>query len=177
MSGRPVGRLLDWAARLTGRRFSDNRRIVAALRGAHISTLGIASPTGGEFGMKRGFLVLLLLAMCAAMAGCTFYFGGWGTSSGKVVKVIGDGLQEPLPAVQITYTSVSDPDFKCQTQSNNEGYWTTDWLKIDRYEVQFDHPDCESIAITADVRKRGGDTPVYPHPIRMVPKEDTIIGK
>lgn len=126
--------------------------------------------------MKRGLLVFLLLAMCAAMAGCTFYFGGWGTSSGKVVKVI-DGRQEPLSAVQITYTSVSDPDFKWQTQSNNEGCWTTDWLKIDRYEVQFEHPDCESVVTTADVRERGGDTPVCPHPIRMVPKEDTIIGK
>lgn len=147
------------------------------LRGAHASTLGIASLTGGEFGMKRGLLVFLVLAVCAATAGCTFYFGGWGTSSGKVVKVIGDGLQEPLPAVQITYTSVSDPDFKYQTQSNNEGYWMTDWLKIDRYIVEFEHRECADVAITVDVRKRGGDTPVYPYPIRMVPEEDTIIGK
>jgi len=138
--------------------------------------LGIASLTGGEFGVKRGLLVFLLLAMCAAMAGCTFYFGGWGTSSGKVVKVI-DGRQELLSAVQITYTSVSDSDFKWQTQSNNEGCWTTDWLKIDRYEVQFEHPECESVVITADVRERNGDTLVYPYPICMTLKEPSIIGK
>lgn len=143
------------------------------LRGAHASTLGIASLTGGEFGMKRGLLVFLVLAVCAATAGCTFYFGGWGTSSGKVEKTTG----EPLESVQITYTSVSDPDFVQQTVSNEDGYWMTGWLKIDRYEVKFEHRECASVVITVDVRERGGDTPVYPYPIRMVPEEDTIIGK
>lgn len=118
--------------------------------------------------MKRGLLILLLLLVCAATAGCTFYFGGWGTSSGRVLKDVPGGDATPLPGVQVTYTSVSDPDLVWHGPTDGAGRWTTGWLKIDKYTAKFEHPDCESPEVTVDIRDRGADTPVGD--VRLVPK-------
>jgi len=120
--------------------------------------------------MKRGLLIFLLLLVCAATAGCTFYFGGWGTSSGQVLRVVPGGAATPLPGVQITYTSVSDPDLVWHGETGATGSWTTGWLKIDRYTAKFKHPDCESIQETVDVRDKGADTPV--DDVLLVPKKN-----
>jgi hypothetical protein len=109
--------------------------------------------------MKRGLLILLLLIVCTATAGCTFYFGGWGTSSGQVEKDVPGGVATPLPGVQITYTSVSDPDVAWYGETGDTGCWTTSWLKIDRYTAKFEYPGCESLEMTVDIRDKGADTP------------------
>ena len=121
--------------------------------------------------MKRGLLILLLLLVCAATAGCTFYFGGWGTSSGTVFgAVVANEAPEALVGVQVTYTSVSDPDLVVWHGVTDEtGSWTTSWLKIDRYTAKFEHADCESLEMTVDVRDKGADTPV--HDVLLVPKK------
>ena len=119
--------------------------------------------------MKRGLLIFLLLLVCAATAGCTFYFGGWGTSSGQVWKVVPGGAATALPGVQITYTSVSDPELVWHGVTGRTGRWTTDWLKIDRYTAKFEHPDCESLEKTVDVRDKGADTPA--EDVLLVPKK------
>ena len=126
--------------------------------------------------MKRGSLILLLFLICVATAGCTFYYGGWATSSGLVLKMAAaGGAATPLPSVQITYTSVSDPDFVWQGETDSTGHWMTPWLKIDKYTVEFDHPDCETRTVTVDVRDKGADTPVGP--IHMWPKGSSARGK
>ena len=125
--------------------------------------------TGGECGMKRGLLILLLLLVCATTVGCTFYFGGWGTSSGQVKEAVPGGAATPLPGVQITYTSVSDPDVVWHGMTGETGCWTTSWLKIDVYTAKFEHPDCESLEMTVDLRDRGADTPVGQ--VLLVPKK------
>ncbi len=119
--------------------------------------------------MKRGLLILLLFLVCAATAGCTFYFGGWGTSSGQVLKVVPGRAATALPGVQITYTSVSDPELMWHGVTDETGRWTTSWLKIDRYTAMFEHADCESLEMTVDVRDKGADTPV--HDVLLVPKK------
>ena len=119
--------------------------------------------------MKRGLLIFLLLLVCAATAGCTFYFGGWGTSSGQVLKVVPDGAPIALPGVQVTYTSVSDPDLVWRGETDGTGRWTTGWLKIDVYTAKFEHADCESLEMTVDVRDKGADTPV--DDVLLVPKK------
>ena len=119
--------------------------------------------------MKRGLLILLLLIVCTATAGCTFYFGGWGTSSGQVLKVVPGGAFTALPGVQITYTSVSDPELVWHGVTDETGCWITGWLKIDRYKALFEHPDCEGLKVDVDVRDKGADTPVGSVP--LVPKK------
>ncbi len=126
--------------------------------------------TGGECGMKRGLLILLLLLVCATTAGCTFYFGGWGTSSGTVFKAaVANEAPEALGCVQITYTSVSDPDSVWHGETDGAGRWTTSWLKIDKYIALFEHPECESRTLTVDVRDKGADNPVPP--VHLAPKK------
>ncbi len=122
--------------------------------------------------MKRGLLILLLLLVCAATAGCTFYVGGWGTSSGQVFTAVSraDEAQIGLVGVQITYASVSDPDLVWHGETDVTGRWTTSWLKIDKYEVEFTHPDFETLKMTVDIRDRGADTPVGR--VTLVPKEE-----
>ena len=119
--------------------------------------------------MKRGLLILLLLLVCAATAGCTFYFGGWGTSSGQVLKAVPGGAATPLSGVQVTYTSVSDPDVVWHGETGDTGCWTTNWLKIDSYTAKFEHADCESREMTVDIRDKGADTPVGR--VLLVPSE------
>jgi hypothetical protein len=118
--------------------------------------------------MKRVILIFLLLLVCLTAAGCTLYFGGWGTSSGQVLKVVPGEAAIPLPGVKVTYTSISDPDLVWRGQTDETGRWTTYWLKIDRYTAKFDHIDCESLEMTVDVRDKGADTPVGP--VLLLPK-------
>ena len=119
--------------------------------------------------MKRGLLILLLLFVCAATAGCTFYFGGWGTSSGQVLKAVPGGAATPLSGVQVTYTSVSDSDLVWHGVTDGTGSWTTSWLRIDRYTANFEHSECESLEVTVDLRDKGADTPVGQ--VLLVPKK------
>ena len=136
----------------------------------YAATIPCSHLTGGECGVKRGLLVLLLLLMCVTAAGCTFYFGGWGTSSGQVKEAVPGGAATPLPGVQITYTSVSDPDVVWHGMTGETGCWTTSWLKIDEYEVKFTHPDCEPLEMTVDIRDKGVDNPVPVPWVLLSPK-------
>ena len=120
--------------------------------------------------MKRGLLIFLLLLVCAATAGCTFYFGGWGTSSGQVLKVVPGGADTPAPGVQITYASASDPDLVVwHGVTDKTGRWTTSWLKIDRYTATFVLEGYATSVVDVDVRDKGADTPVGQ--VLLVPKK------
>jgi len=110
--------------------------------------------------MKRGLLILLLLIVCTATAGCTFYFGGWGTSSGQVLKVVPGGAPTALPGVQITYTSVSDPELVWHGVTDETGCWTTSWLKIDRYTATLALEGYATREVDVDVCYKGTDNPV-----------------
>ena len=112
--------------------------------------------------MKRVILIFLLLLVCLTATGCTLYFGGWGTSSGQVLKVVPGEAAIPLPGVKVTYTSISDPDLVWRGQTDEAGRWMTYRLKIDRYTAKFEHAECESLEMTIDVRAKGADTPVPP---------------
>lgn len=112
--------------------------------------------------MKRGLLILLLLLVCAATAGCTFHFGGWGTSSGTVFgAVVANEAPEALVGVQVTYTSVSDPDLVVWHGVTDEtGSWTTSWLKIDRYTATLALEGYATREVDVDVCYKGTDNPV-----------------
>lgn len=108
--------------------------------------------------MKRGLLIVLLLLVCVTTSGCALklYFGGWATSSGKVVGP----TSEPISGVSIVYTSVSDPSSVYRTVSAVDGTWRTNWLKLDMYTVAFAHPDFAPLELTAYIDDRGVDTPM-----------------
>ena len=86
-----------------------------------------------------------------------------------MLKAVPGGASTPLPAVQVTYTSVSDPDPVWHGGTDAAGRWMTSWLKIDVYTAKFEHPDCESLEMTVDLRDRGADTPVGQ--VLLVPKK------
>jgi len=122
--------------------------------------------------MKRGVLILFALVMCAVMTGCTLYFGGWATSSGLVKQATDD---VPLPGASVTYTSVSDPEYVVHAVTDSGGRWQTEWLKLDRYTVEFSHPDCSSVVMTRDIRDR--DTDVSLGVIYLAAKESDETGE
>ena len=109
--------------------------------------------------MKRGLAILLLLAVCAGVSGCTLksYIGGLATSSGKVVKA---GTDEPIANVSVTYTSASEPPVAYSAITGDDGTWQTEWLKVNTYTVRFEHPEFASVTMTTSIRQRGADVPL-----------------
>jgi hypothetical protein len=90
--------------------------------------------------MKRALLATAMVIMCVALSGCTLYFGGWATASGRVVELVeadgGQVIQAPVVSATVTLRSASDPDYglNCLTDANGE--WVTPArLKCDMYNV------------------------------------------
>jgi predicted small secreted protein len=123
---------------------------------------------GGADMAKRVAAIAVVLALCALMTGCTIvaYFGGWATSGGTVVD---NATDESLVGVTVEYRAVSDESFSRTYQTDKNGSWRTNALKLDLYRVTFTLGDYEAFTTTLEVDERGG---YFPLSIRMLKSGD-----
>lgn len=93
-----------------------------------------------EWQMKRALLGAAIVLMCTCLTGCTLYFGGWATASGRVVECAegseGQVIQIPVCGAIVTLTSASNPDYSLNCDTDEKGYWFTPVkVKCDMYKV------------------------------------------